>query len=152
MSNSYGSVTTRMHASWARQLIAACGGLDEAATACRLKKSRLSQCQDPDADGVLPADVITDLEGYCGSPVYSQRMAEHRPSRLDAQALMDEAMEAAEATSGLQAMVREAIKDGHLSPRERDALRLQLERAQEELRQVGEAMERGDAAGRGGAS
>ena len=73
----------QQHAWLARQLIEACGGLkkiDEAGF-CRLKRSRLSEIQDPlgregIADAYMPADVIAVLEAYCGKPIYSQGLVD----------------------------------------------------------------------------
>lgn len=70
----------RRHADLARRLIEACGGLEEAATACRVKKSQLSAYQNPHEPSTMPADVMHDLEAYCGENLYSREIAEARPS------------------------------------------------------------------------
>lgn len=74
------AITPRRHARLARNLIEACGGLEEAATACRVRKSSLSLYQCPQDAATMPADVMADLEAYCGEPIYSREIAEARPS------------------------------------------------------------------------
>lgn len=63
-------------------MISACGGPSAASGVCRLAKSRLSEIQDPNtvSDAYLPADVIADLEAYCGRPIYSTALAEATPA------------------------------------------------------------------------
>lgn len=110
----------RQHAALARQLIAACGGLREAASQCRLKRSRLQECADPLAAGYLPVDVVNDLELYCGDALYSRALTEDRPSARAASAdLVDDACETAEEASDLQRAVRLLAKKGELTPREK---------------------------------
>lgn len=106
-------VTTRMHARLARQLIAACGGLDEAVGACRLKRTRLSECQTPPTDeegapepSFLPADVIADLEAYCGRPLYSQALAEARPAAPGLTDVVKGITDTTEEVADLQRLVR----------------------------------------------
>ncbi|MFN4296769.1 MAG: hypothetical protein ACK4FB_07985 [Brevundimonas sp.] len=69
----------KRHAKLARDLIDACGGLDEAAHNCRVGKSSLSDYQLPQISTTMPADVIADLEAYCGEPIYSRELAAARP-------------------------------------------------------------------------
>jgi hypothetical protein len=73
-------VNRRAHALAARRLIAACGGLIEAAAACRVGKSQLADYQAAEGLGFMPADVMADLEAYCGSPIYSRMLVEARPA------------------------------------------------------------------------
>lgn len=68
------------HASLARQLIERCGDLDEAARECRVGRSNLSDYQNPHKPPTMPADVIYDLEAYCGEPIYSRQLFEARPA------------------------------------------------------------------------
>lgn len=73
-------MTPQRHAKLARDLIAACNGLDEATTACRLNRSRLSEFQNWRSGSFMPADVVADLEAYCGEAIYSRALFEARPS------------------------------------------------------------------------
>lgn len=74
-------MNSRRHARLAHDLIAACGGLEEAATACRVGKSALSDYQNACLTAFMPADVIADLEAYCGDAIYSRALMESRPSQ-----------------------------------------------------------------------
>lgn len=99
-------MNARHHARLARNLIAACGGLEEAAGACRLKKSRLSTCQDPHSGSFLPVDVLADLEAHCGEPIYSRALFEARPGGEAAEELVAEACQTTEVAAALQGLVR----------------------------------------------
>ena len=109
------------HAWLARALITACGGPSAAADVCRLAKSRLSEIQDPNAptDAFMPADVIADLEAYCGRPIYSAALAEETPApaRTD---LVAEACELSEAALAAQRLVRIAWPERLLKRNERE--------------------------------
>jgi hypothetical protein len=94
-------MNSRRHASLAKQLIAACGGLDEAAHACRVGKSSLSDYQLPQITSTMPADVICDLEAYCGDASYSRAMMEARPSEPQRGCVMVETHEAVQAAAAL---------------------------------------------------
>jgi hypothetical protein len=94
------------HAQLARMLIAACGGLDDASGACAVNVSRLSEYQSPGAGAFMRADVIADLEAYCGQAVYSGALAAERPAPIAVADLMSEACAAAESAVALQAEVR----------------------------------------------
>lgn len=72
-------MTPKRHAKLAHDLIEACDGLDEAAKSCRLHKSRLSEFQNWRSGSFMPADVMHDLEAYCGEPIYSREIAACRP-------------------------------------------------------------------------
>lgn len=69
----------KRHAKLARDLIAACGGLEESAANCRVGRSVLSDYQLPQIASTMAADVMTDLEAYCGEPIYSREIAAERP-------------------------------------------------------------------------
>lgn len=98
--NSCGTVwSRRRHASHARELIKLCGGLDEAATACRVGKTQLSDYQNPQGDGFMPADVVVDLEAYCGSAVYSSALAAERPTETVPECFIKEAHELVDAVA-----------------------------------------------------
>lgn len=75
-------VNNRWHSARARELIAACGGLEEAAANCRVSKSVLSDAQCVHKPSALAGDVIADLEAYCGEALYSTQIAElgHAPA------------------------------------------------------------------------
>ena len=139
-------MTPRQHAQLARQLIAACGGLQEAAQACRASDTSLSRYQTPDSGCFMPADVLADLEGYCGQPVYSRALFEARPSASIATDLLKEGCEAAEAGVDLQREIRLAAADGVITPRERARLAELHAAAEEQLREVGAVIHREDAA------
>lgn len=130
----------RAHALAARRLIAACGGLVEAASACRVGKTQLADYQAADGDGFMPADVMADLEAYCGAPTYSRMLVEARPCGPDSQDLAREACDAAEAAGRLQRGARLAADDGDLSERERRELAKIYAEALEQLRQVGDLL------------
>lgn len=125
-----------MHALLARELIAACGGLDEAAGACRLKKSRLSECQVPGSGAFLPIDAVCELEAYCGRPLVSQAMVDARPAAAEPGPLADEACGTAEDASDLQRLVRRTLALRHgrlLTPLEARAINQKVLHLQEEL-------------------
>lgn len=71
----------KRHAKLARDLIEACGGLAEAANNSRVGVSTLSTYQNPNEHATMPADVMADLEAYCGEPIYSREIASIRPWR-----------------------------------------------------------------------
>jgi hypothetical protein len=99
-------MNARHHARLARDLVSACGGLEEAAGACRLKKSRLSDFQDPGSGAFMPADVIADLEAWCGEPIYSRSLFEARPGGEKAAELAAEACQTTEVAAALQGLIR----------------------------------------------
>lgn len=109
----------REHALLTRQLVAKCGGLEESARHCRLSRSSLARCGDPDDPSHLPADVVNELELYCGEPTYSQAMADDRPSREVAEDLAAEACETVEEAALLERLVRLSSAKGELTPRQR---------------------------------
>lgn len=127
----------RFHARLARELIAACGGLEEAAQVCRIGKSQLSDAQNPNGVAYLPADTIYDLEQHCGSAIYSRALHDARPETPVQRDLMTEAAEATEAAARLQGAVRVALADGRLTPNETDRLCTLHSEAEAELREVG---------------
>lgn len=102
-------MTPRKHARLAHQLIAACGGLDEAAAACRVGKSTLSTYQNPQETATMPADVMADLEAYCGEPIYSREIAESRPSAPVAGNALTETHEVVQAAAALLPLVSDMI-------------------------------------------
>lgn len=143
-----GPMTAKAHAHHARRLIAACDGLEDAAAACRASVSSLSRYQIAGSGQFMPADVIADLEAYCGQPLYSAALAEARPASVGAKDLMQEGCEAAESASDLQRHIRQALSDGELSPREKGELAKLVAAAKAELADV-EALLLGEGSGDG---
>lgn len=133
-------MTPRLHAFVARQLIGACGGLEEAGMASSRSTSTLSRYQTPGSDHYMPADVIGLLERYCGQPIYSRALLESAAARPAPENLMAEACEATEAASALQREIRLAVADGKLTPAERARLAARHAEASEQLREVGAAI------------
>ncbi len=113
-------MTPREHARLARALIAACGGLAEASGACRVTLSVLSEYQSAaHPTRCMAADVISDLEIYCGQPIYSAAMAaQFREDQRNADDLQDLACDLTEATARLQHAIRLAVADGRISATE----------------------------------
>ena len=112
-------MNAKRHALLARQLIAACDGLAEAAENCRVETSSLSRFCDPGSGHFMPADVMADLEQYCGEPIYSRALAEGRPAIVQTESLLDEACETTERSATLQQIVRKALADGTVTAAER---------------------------------
>lgn len=140
----------RQHASWARLLIKACGGLDESSRACRLSVSQLSRCQDGNDPSVLPVDVIADLELYCGQAIYSRALVsllEGAASQTIAADLVSECCDVGEAGAELQSAVRRAARDGKLSEVERRAICEKASALRKELADVDRLLAAGDSHG-----
>lgn len=133
------------HAHLARRLIDACGGGVVAAKICRVGNSQLSDYCQPHGEGFMPADVIADLETFCGEPIYSQALFENRPGAEDLKALVTEACEAAEAGTELQREIRLAAENGVLTPAEKARLARKHGEADRQLKQVGRLLTGDDA-------
>lgn len=132
----------RRHAMLARQLLEQCGTLSEAAAACRVSVPQLSDYQSPHGESFMPADVMADLEAYCGRPIYSRALFEARPESAEARDLVAEACEAAEGVTDLQREIRLAAADGVITPAERTKLERRHAVATQELREVGLVLSR----------
>lgn len=129
-------LSRREHARLARELIDHCGGLEEAAGACRVRKSALSMYQNPEDPSTMPADVMDALEEYAGQgPIYSSAIAERRMFPAPVGNLADAACDFSELSLEVQRVVRKALEDGRLTPRE-------LDRIAEAERDLEEALER----------
>lgn len=115
----------RRHARLARELIEACGGLEEASHNCRVSKSGLSDYQNVCVVSFMPADVMADLEAYCGQPIYSQAVADLRPSTPDVGDALTETHEAVQAAAALLPLVL-AMKSG--CPKAKHAFEVAVER------------------------
>lgn len=111
-------MSEREHARLAGELIDACGGLDEAARACGLSKPSLSRYQGAHYPDQMPPRVINALEIYCGRPVYSSALFDFVDTPAETGALKDLACDVAQRAVAVQALVRQALEDGRLTPRE----------------------------------
>lgn len=111
-------MTPMRHSQLARLLIKECGGLEDAAKACRLSKSQLSNAQLPHHDAVLAIDVVADLEAYCGKPIYSSALVDHC-AEVDIECdFVGEAIELNAKTALLLSHIHEAKADGVITPAE----------------------------------
>lgn len=139
------TLSHREHARLARELIEACGGLEEAARACRVRKSALSGYQSANDPSCMPADVIDALEEYAQQgPTYSGAIAERRMFPTPVANLADVACELSEQTLEVQGLIRRALADGRLTPREVDqiaAAEREAEAALERLKAARRAIE-----------
>ena len=129
-------MNAREHARLARSLIAACGGLEEASRACRVSRSVLSTYQQPTASATMPADVVCDLEAYCGAPIYSRALAARFDERTAGGDLRASACALTEEAADLQGLARSSLAAGRLSPRELDALTDKLDQLEGALKSV----------------
>lgn len=115
-------ISHREHARLASELIEACGGLEEAARACRVRKSALSGYQTPHDGSTMPADVMADLERHCGRAIYSEALADARRPVPITGNLKDLACDLAQESMDVLAAIREALADGRLSNNDLDAI------------------------------
>lgn len=129
-------MNAQRHALLARRLIKACGGLEESEGACRLKRSQLSNFQDPRSGHYMPMDVVADLEAYCGEAIYSGAIAGERPSQAMPKSVVTEACETAEAATALQRLARLAAEDGQLTAHERSLIEAGAAEVEEQLREL----------------
>jgi hypothetical protein len=114
------AISAREHARLARDLIKACGTLQEAEKASGLSDTQLSRYQTAGSGQLMRVDTIADLEEYCGRPVYSAALAarfDRAPAGSDLRAVSCELTEMA---ASLQHRTREALADGSLTNRELD--------------------------------
>lgn len=140
------SLSHREHARLARELIDACGGLDEAARNCRVSKSVLSSYQNPHETSTMPADVMHALETFCGRPIYASALFECFGAQVVTGNLRDASCNLSEEALELQATVRRALADDTLTPRELDEIakaEREAEAALETVRGVRRAAESG---------
>lgn len=124
-----------------RQLIHAVGGLDAAASCCRVGRSSLSTYQDHASDQFMPVDVVLALEQVAGQPILTGAMARLQgfSLALPEAAAPDVALAvAAVARHAGEASARflEANADGRIDHQERG----ELLRAAEQLSQSADAM------------
>ncbi|KQW79739.1 hypothetical protein [Brevundimonas sp. Root1279] len=126
----------REHSRLAGELIEACGGLEEAARACRVKKSALSGYQNPHDASTMPADVIADLEAYIARPIYSAALFDLCKAKPITGCLKELAFDLAQESMDVVSTVREALADGRLSPNDMDLIAAAERDAEEALERV----------------
>ena len=115
------------HAMLARELITACGGLENAAAGCRLQKTRLAEFQNSSRAATMPADVIDCLETMCGRPIYSRAIADAVEAEDGSpEELVHECLGATEAAAALQAVLRTTDFAKPMSHYHRDQLLKQI--------------------------
>lgn len=71
-------VRQRQHKKLARRLVEAVGGVEAAASFCRVGKSQLSDFGNENLLSFMPADVIDDLEALVADPLYTRWQARER--------------------------------------------------------------------------
>lgn len=128
------------------QLFDACGGVQRAATLCRVSDKHLYRYRDEASEWMLPIDVMMVLERECGRPILSKALFESAPRPDGQRDPVNEACEAAEAVMDMQRVVRLAAADGVLTPRERTDARRALAAAREQLADVEAALDQSGAA------
>lgn len=129
-------LTQREHARLARELIEACGGLDEAAATGSRSKSKLSDYQNPNMPACMPADVIDCLQSYCGRPIYSEGLSACFTAPVVVGEIVPTACRITEGAAVLQALSRQHMADGRLSPREIEDLAKAMSGVEGELDQA----------------
>lgn len=143
-----GALSPREHARLAKFLIRECGGLAEATRACGLSDSTLSRYQTNGSGQFMPADVIANLEGYCGKPVYSGALFDLFDSAVVSNDLRDATCALTEAAAKLQGAGREALADGRYTMSEDEQLAALEAQAEDALSMI-KATRRGLQAGIG---
>lgn len=142
-------LSDREHAQLARDLIEACGGLEEVIRATGLSRGYLSKYQNVSYAETMPARVISVLETFCGRPIYSSALVNSVDTPCATGALKDLACDLAETATDVQALIRKALADGRLSQRELNeitAAENDAEAALERLRGARRAAEKAMAA------
>lgn len=129
-------MNVRRHSLLARNLIRACGGLEEAARATRLGKSQLSNAQNPNLESVLPIDVIVDLESYCGDPLYSRAAVEACRIVSGSGDVVGEAIDVNAQVASLSSHVHHAVIDGIITPNEENEIQSIIENIQQSLARI----------------
>ena len=131
------TLTHREHARLAKELIEACGGLEEAASACRVRRSALSGYQSPGDTSCMPADVMDALEEYAGQgPTYSGAIAERRMFPKVTGCLKELAIDLAKESMDVVCTVRDALADGRLSTNDLDAIASAEREVEETLERI----------------
>lgn len=135
-----------------RQLIKACGGLEEASRVCeadcrKYSVSHLGRCQNANEPDFLPIDIVDCLEAYCGRRIVSGAMAESRPASIAAGEFRDELSDVVEVGAALIGRYRALSADG-LDAADRAELRSGFDALKEEMRQVEASLDAMSGAGR----
>ena len=115
-------INPRQHSALARRLIEACGGLEEASEHCRVNRSVLSGYQNPTKTASMPADVICELEEYCGEGIYSRRLANASDAAMPSEDLILDAVRLVELIAHFNTEAHEAMADRVVTQTERDKL------------------------------
>lgn len=108
-----------------RKLIKACGGLEEASTACEAEcrpysVSHLHRATKVDYPAAyLPVDIVLCLEAYCGEPIITRAMADARPSATPVGDVRDELSDVTEGAAALLSRWRAIMADGKATEAER---------------------------------
>jgi hypothetical protein len=113
------SLSEREHAHLARELIAACGGPAEVERFAKISQGTLSKYSNVGYDNTMPARLINQLESYCQRRIYSEALF----GNVDAPAPTSDdiagvACDMSELVLNLQRLIRTAVADGRLTPRE----------------------------------
>lgn len=82
----------------------------------------MSNYQNAASPSTMCSIVIDTLEQYCGQPIFSRTMAERYGVEQAAGNLRDMACDLTEGVAELQGLIRRAIADDRLTPRELDNL------------------------------
>lgn len=129
-----------------RQLVKACGGLEEASNACEAacrpySVPHLSRAQNASyPDCYLPIDIVHALEAYCGEPIVSAAMAESRPWGEPVGNVRDEMAEVIERGADIGRALREVMADGRIEPREEAELSVMLDALSADVSEVRAAL------------
>jgi len=115
-------MNSRQHASLAKRLIDACGGLAEASENCRVNKSVLSDYQCPHKSSTMPADVMLDLQGYCGEPIYTNALVRASDPVLASADVETDSLSALEHMAHFAKEYRKAKSDGLITAQEERSL------------------------------
>lgn len=121
-----------------RDLIDACGGLEEASRHCRLKVTQLSRCQTAGSGNFLALDVVIALETYAKQPIISRAMMAHTPDSRRVADLGNETGEAVEAVVECAKVVRMGDRS---KPSVRREIRRKIQTARTELADVERALD-----------
>lgn len=115
-------ISNRDHARYADELIEACGGLEEAASACRVRRSSLSNYANPNHDWTMPGDVIAALERHCRQAIYSKALFDAHKAKPITGCLNALAFDLARESMDVAVTVRDALADGVLYTNDLDAI------------------------------
>lgn len=135
----------RQHSALARRLITACGGLEEAAAHCRVGRSNLSNYQNPDQSASMPADIIAELEEYCGEGIYSRALAEAAHGPAPSIDVFSDCVAVNSAVAKLLSDLHQLSADGRLCAKDRAALGSTIGLIEEQVEAVKAALDQPEA-------